>query len=414
MPDPLGVAGAVIAAIGAVAAAAYGIVRIARELGDARRTRSDATRSTFLEVRTRLIRDRRRLETIARQLVSEDVVTIEGTSMLARSEWLFRPPRLLDEVRLRLVTSPRPATEGFGRLWPKDQAGKQLTTYVEAMSLLPPDERPRLWDHPSYRLLGIDVLADRVDLTFSMATYFDHINYGEGLAYELARASLRQERPHRRALRARQAVGSILDFDRRYVLCGVDAVTLRTDGDNTTFFMHYRDPQKVAAAMGTFHVTPAGEFQPALDDPTTFRTDLDLWKTIMREYDEEWLRTPSADGKGGRQPDYAAPPYAEMLVARAAGEIRPYLLGLAIDPLTLKCDALVACVWDANTFDSILGEFDVEDDEGMKRVGLGNGVPFDDSSVRPYIDDARTLGAGAATLSLALEARAWLIAEVKP
>jgi hypothetical protein len=169
--------------------------------------------------------------------------------------------------------------------------------------------------------------------------------------------------------------------------------------------MHRRDSKKVAAAMGVYHVVPAGEFQPAGINPGDFGADMDLWRNMVREYAEEFLGLPDSIGSTGRTIDFDKDePYASISRARASGDATPFFLGIGIDPLTLKPEILTVCVFSDMAFDRIFGDMPEKNTEGRLVSGHRNlGVPFTQEGVDTYLKTAsvETLPAGAGCLALA-------------
>lgn len=54
-------------------------------------------------------------------------------------------------------------------------------------------------------------------------------------------------------------------------------------------FLHRRNAGAVAAAGVTYHVVPAGVFQPAALAPAHQANDFSFWRNIQRESSEELL-----------------------------------------------------------------------------------------------------------------------------
>ena len=94
---------------------------------------------------------------------------------------------------------------------------------------------------------------------------------------------------------------------------------------------------------GLYQVIPVGVFQPASPGPTGQTDDLDLWRFITREYNEELLGAPETTGDNGPV-DYDAWPFHQALQkARQGGELRVFWLGVGVDPLSLVTDFLIRC-----------------------------------------------------------------------
>ena len=134
--------------------------------------------------------------------------------------------------------------------------------------------------------------------------------------------------------------------------------------------------------------------------------DFDLWKCVVREYSEEFLGNPELYGEAFAYDTW--PFYQRMEQARADGLLRPFVLGLGIDPLSFAADVLAVSVFEAETFDAILGGLVEENEEG--RVVGAAGIPFHADQVTRYVRDEPMQAAGAAALELAWRHRRFLMA----
>ncbi|MFC9969947.1 hypothetical protein ACFVH6_03480 [Spirillospora sp. NPDC127200] len=316
----------------------------------------------WLAVRARLAGDRDGFGRIASALYG-DVPRAEGTSLLARPEWLPDVPVPLE--RLRLEWDGRPVAPSVAG--PADGLPDGFATYADAVAALAP---PKVFENrPAYRLLDARLTGEPV-LRFGPARYFDAVNVGEAAAHELAAGGA--------ALRER--VGDPRDLGRRPALMAVTTLTVTRSG---SYVLHWRDPEKVAHAGGLYQVMPVGVFQPVEDA----RRDLDLWWNITREYGEEFLGT----REDYRRPDEAFTAFRDRFEkARERGDVRPYCLGLGVDPLTFAVDLLTVAVIEDAAFGELFGGLVRENDEGA--VSL---APFDGTLPRPVQP------AGAAALRLA-------------
>lgn len=336
--------------------------------------------------------------------------------LLTRPGWIPERPVPLRALRLTLLPAPPTdvldsARRKVASFWPHD-AGARMKTYSEAIGQL---DRPGMWfNGPSYRLLDVrrpPVVDSRTYLEFAFcrAHYFDAIDTAEPLAYEIARRHLRNRRqvcngPYRRWL------GDPFDFSRRCALPGVNTLTLRLGKRDVTFFLHIREVGLVAS-MNTTHVVPAGEFQPHSDVLTTSVEDFDIWRTMMREYAEEFGLADEVSGNTGTVIDFSEQfPFKQFSNARRANRVKPYFLGLGLEPITWKPELCTVCVWDGNTFDRIFSRMLTENQEGRLIVGSHKrGIDFNEDNVMMYAHDAGTDPAGRVCLLLAWRWRTHLV-----
>jgi hypothetical protein len=342
-----------------------------------------------------------------------DLLKVCGAPLLARPEWLPSEPVPLEAVDLHWQPDARPP-ELTGRepesslARPLRQDGQRYPSYVEALIRL---DRPRLLeDRRCYRLLEVGWSADgRGRMTFGRGTYFDIINTCEAVAHEYtARRRLAQGRLGKR-LPFRALIGDPTDPRRRPLLPAISTLTLRRDPANpaqATFVVHWRDPRKVASGGGLYQVAPVGVFQPSHDAAHNETNDLDLWRSMVREYSEEFLGTAEDYGSHTAAIDYDRwPLYRQLTAARRARHLHVSCLGLGVDALTLVTDLLVVAVFDADIFDDVFDGIVSSNDEGASTMG----VPFDEAAVERFADTESMQPAGAALLRRAWQHRERLL-----
>ena len=273
-------------------------------------------------------------------------------------------------------------------------------------------------DRPCYRL--VDVLFNQrsspdCELVFTHASYFDGVDTSESLAYETA-LRVQQKRKTPMSGPYRSWVSDPFQLGKRAALPGINTLTIRLSETGPKFFMHRRG-FNAGVSMGVYHVVPAGEFQPHIDDPTIWDSDLNLFHNIIREYAEEFLGTAEAGGDGGIAIDYDRdPPYSDFSRACRQGKIKVFFLGVGLDPLSWKPEILTACIFEGRTFDKIFkGMVTDKVDEGTggillagkKRKGSNEsgrsyeGLDFNPANMAAFMDPATTLPAGAACMTLA-------------
>ncbi|MFD5825607.1 hypothetical protein [Lentzea sp. NPDC060358] len=329
------------------------------------------TPAQWLEVRAHLLAHRHALAVEAAALYP-DVPKVAGTPLLTAPHWTPPAPVPLAGLTLELRPSPElPRSrspllpDGFG-------------SYSEAVAAL---AAPAVFQNrATYRLLGFTGRH----LAFGPGTYFDGIDVGESCAHEYAARSLGLVG----ALPQRTAIGDPCDPSRRPVNVAVSTLTLRHDpvSGEATFFLHWRDPERVGHAGGLYQVLPVGVFQG------TQAGDFSLWHCMIREFAEELLGAEEI-----HEPDYGNWPFAAELTSAA----RVHHLGMGVDPLTFATDLLTVAVIDAPRFDALFGDLVSHNDEGRVLRGL----PFTAGNVERFAHHEPTQAAGAALLSLAWQHR---------
>ncbi|WP_326720977.1 transcriptional regulator [Streptomyces sp. NBC_00243] len=379
----------------------------------------EQSRATFVKERTDLRHRFGQLcETAAdmQVLARPSLERIGGSSLLW--EETMRPPAplplsavvvewqdALPPVNLALLRAAR-------RCLPKESKAHRYERYSSAMGAL---ARPTLFeDRPSFRLTSAnwsDPGGPR--LVFSNGQYFDLVDQNEAVAHELAVATshIPGERPPWRAVPMRRLLADDpLLLEGRVVLPAVGTLTLRRTPDGQgTFFLLYREAGHVATGEGTYGPLPAGMVQPASFSPLAHRQDLDLWRTVMREYNEELLGAPEARGDSGTEVNYDQPPYSLLNAALADGSLRVWCLGMALEPLNLAVCILTVAVFEADTFDTIFADAVERNEEGIvisgpRSNGTITGLPLDAASVND-LPPSRMSSPAAGLLQLALRHR---------
>ncbi|MCA1704229.1 MAG: XRE family transcriptional regulator, partial [Actinobacteria bacterium] len=200
------------------------------------------------------------------------------------------------------------------------------------------------------------------------------------------------------------------DLVLRTVNTSIVTLTIRRDptSGEATFFLLRRDPTKVVTGGGEYCLIPAGEFQPASVSPDSVLSDLNIWRNIVREYSEEFLGQPEHDGSSGRPVDYEHWPFFRaMQKARERGELRVYVLGVALHALSLNATIVTVAVIDSAVFDFLFREAAHVNAEGevVVRWGSdqkGHSLSFDETTVNRFLHTEQLASSTALTgLSLA-------------
>lgn len=383
------------------------------------RTRAPLTGSErrWLEVRGYL--DAHRFE-LGRDAAAAypDVERLGRTPLLAPAPWVPTTPLPLDSVILDLNDGSRSVgAAGLGDraatvVLPERLDGGRYESYSDALAQL---TGRKFENRQTYRLRYADLRPIAPTLRFGLGTYFDHLDIGEACAHEFAAVQLGLLDPAEQRIRA--AVGDPCDPDQRPMNLAISTLTLRFDraSDEATFLMHRRDPEKVGHAAGLYQVLPTGVFQAAGDAHWNLLNDFSLWRSMVREYAEEFLGESEDYGAEVAAIDYDAWPFAaRMKHGLDIGDIRTHVLGMGVDPLTFATDLLTIVVIDAEFYDELFDGAGAVNDEGVIVSSLDGastspGVPFTGDVVSRFVRDEPMQAAGAALLWSAWKERRLLL-----
>lgn len=390
--DPIAVAGLAVG----LTAAIFGLCRLVIQV---RQRREALSAEEFRDVRKCIKKDRKALyaKVAGSPLPASSKLQYDaGLRLLVRPGWIPSIPIPLGEVKLTMADASKPESRPEKCYLPYRQ-GKQYSLYSDAIEAL--DRPTKFDDREQYRLLTV---SERC-LTFSTkrSSYFDKVNYGEYLALQAYQMRCSRSRDHafRRRRDLLRRIGQPADY---IVLAGIDTVILLVNAQETRIIMHLRG-QHTGTSMGTFHVIPAGEFQPSCMAVTSFADDFDLWKSMIREFAEELLGLEEYDGSQTVTFDYEAEPFRSINAELDKGNIRGFYLGTGLDPLTFQAEILTAVVFKEETFNHLFGPVRTENSEGKIITDASRwGKPFTKSEYESYKSgEANTLPAGEAALTLA-------------
>lgn len=280
-------------------------------------------------------------------------------------------------------------------------------SYAEAIKDI---DRPGVFENNlQYRLLKVE--NNRLIYSADEYSYFDKINFGGYLDYEMAQSVLTRQKP----VLKHNILKGFREPSQYIVLSGISTLTLIQSRQGLRFLLHSRGTHETASAMNTMHVIPAGEFQPSCKATLSWNDDFDLWKNILRETAEEILLMKEYPHVNKDPFNYKAEPYLTFEKERKAGNIKPYYLGIGLDPSTLQAEILTCVVYREKTFNKIVGA-DKSDTvlrsnhEGeLVHEGDGKwGMEFNDERVKSIIA-GNSLSACKAIMQIALEKREFFI-----
>lgn len=380
----------------------------------------EASQRTWRDVRNHLIRSRSDLASRSVELY-EPSWQLPQAPMLSQGSWLPDTPIPLENVDLEWEASPpKPIIVGqeteVRSLLPLRTRLQTFPSYSSAIRYLSP---PALFENrPCYRLLGVYFGNNtQARFRFGQSCYFDKIDVSEALSHELSSAVINGT-PSWSELPFRSLISDPYDLAIRSVNNSITTLTIRRDPDigQASFFLLRRDPTKVVIGGGEYGLVPGGEFQPASISPDSLLSDLSIWRNLVREYSEELLGQPEHDGSSGRALDYERWPFFQaMQKARERGDLRVYVLGVALNALSLNATVVTVAVIDSVAFDSLFHRLAQVNAEGevVTRMGQGKegrGVAFNETNVNHFLHVERLVSPTTkGSLSLAWRHRAHLL-----
>jgi hypothetical protein len=342
------------------------------------------------------------------------------TGILMPPDWRFATLVDLDSINLDSSDADSPSVnrhqEETRRLRPLVAANRTYDTYHRAMRDL---ARPRLFENRvCHRLMDVQCNSHHRQLTLGHMRYFDMIDVGEALAHELALVAIDQHGniqdnpPSWDQLPLRRLVRDPLDLQAYPLLISISTLTIRRSRAGATFLLLRRGVDQVAIAGGMLSVMPTGVFQPASILPARDSPDFNLWHNVMREYSEEFLGNPEHDGSGDPIDYENDEPLRSLDVARRAGKIRVFCLGVGIDALNLVGDVLTVAVFEADVFDRIFdGLVELNDEGAVARGHNQEHFSFDGATIRHLLATESIAPSGAACLHLAWQHRAGVLGD---
>jgi hypothetical protein len=259
-----------------------------------------------------------------------------------------------------------------------------------------------------YRLANIEI-ADAnesgVALMFQASNYVAYYDTCEALAFELAEWCFKNPNKSPNSsnndLPQRGASARIYDLSSRNAVPGLNALVILLNGpEGHQILMHDRSSPQIAEAQNTFHVVPAGTFQPDSFADTNHQRDFSMQRTILRELAEELLGKKEVENHTKRGEDFLTDPKLNRFVAGIEnGDVRLFFMGLGFDPVTTKPEVLLAIVADARR----LGITDLSTVFQNNWEGEFFTLPWSQERLQDFREDSQTLPAASACLARAID-----------
>jgi len=196
-------------------------------------------------------------------------------------------------------------------------------------------------------------MAPKLSLMFRGCDYLSYYDTCEALAFELSDWCFhnpnQMPQPGKNDLPFHGAPERIFDLATRNAVPGLNALMIFIDGpQGHQFFMHDRTSREIAEAQNTFHVVPAGTFQPDSYASGNHPRDFSLQRCILRELAEELLGKKEVETYSRNGEDFLIDGKCQPFVnGMKDGYVKLFFLGLGFDPVTTKPEMLLAIVMDA-------------------------------------------------------------------
>lgn len=354
----------------------------------------------FLETRSFLIDARRLLSSIALEYYKQKEKGFAyDFPLLIKDGWIPESPIELSKIQLSWRTQKDKITPPILKSFPAEDS------YQENIKKFYPEVK--LENRFAYKLSDIHLSNGLFDLVFSPSQYFDYFNTCEALSYEFCWILLEK---HKKNLPLKNLNFSnmrfplrddinIFDFTNRSTVAGINTLLIVLNknkiGDHYYYF-HKRQSKELAEAMNTFHVVPAGTFQPDGFNDNFHGRDFDLFRNILRELAEELLGKDELSNIIKDEKNFMEEyPICEYVSLFKDSNAKVFFLGLGLDPLTTKPEILTCIAIDGSKVGREINLNFKDNYEGEHFM-----VPFTKEGIRKYLQHENTLPAGAACLAI--------------
>ena len=213
-----------------------------------------------------------------------------------------------------------------------------------------------LWNGDMYRVMEVIVGDGRLDVTLAPGRFYDYIDNCEVLGAEIACAiqSGGHQRIYPEQVPMRGTPDQAFELWSRMAPIGISCLTILKNyplvvgkPPQNVFLMHERG-MNIAAGQNTWHVTPAGGHAPVSMADSNSQERL-LWSSIVREFVEECFNAEDAQKMQVSYDTFMSLPTIKPFIDnifRRKDVSQIFLMGVALEPVTLAFDAMVAIVID--------------------------------------------------------------------
>lgn len=369
--------------------------------------RQNNRENKFIETRSFLIDTRLLFSSIAFEYYKQKEGFTYDFPLIIKDDWIPESPIELGKIQLSWRTQKDKITQPILKSFPAE------VSYQENIKKFYPEIK--LENNFAYKLSDIHLSNGVFDLIFSPSQYFDYFNTCEVLSYEFCWALMENENiysiyKHKKNIPRENLNFSnirfplrddinIFDFTNRSTVAGISTLLIvlnKNKQGKHYYYFHKRQSKELAEGMNTFHVVPAGTFQPDSFNDNFHDRNFNLLRNILRELAEELLgKDELSDIIKDEKNFMEESPILEYVSLFKDSNAKFFFLGLGLDPLTTKPEILTCIVIDGSKVGSEIN-LDFKDNfEGEHFI-----VPFTKEDIRKYLQDENTLPAGAACLAI--------------
>jgi len=362
----------------------------------------------FVTVRNFILNHRVYLSNLAGQYYTSKGYKIlhPKIPLLIKKEWILPSPIEIDKIQL--IMDEEKSEGVISKTVPPLNM-----SYAEAVKEFFP--KTKLDDDPTYTLLKVESIKDNYRIICGLSSYHKYFNTCELLGYEFARnftkkvkeeelENFTKKEIHKIKFKFRDEI-DVFDFSNRSTCIGINTMLIGiSEREESVFFLHERGKKKddenkerIAEAVGTQHVVPAGTFQQWKRGDTYTKRDFDMYHNIMKEFGEELLGQKEFQkmSRGLNSIfDFDIIKKYDRLIKEKLGKI--YYLGMGLDCFTTKPEFLTVMIYKKDAVDDLIGGFNFH----SNFEGEHYDTSFTYENVKKWSEDPTMLPAGAACLKI--------------
>jgi len=283
-------------------------------------------------------------------------------SIIMKREWVLENPidiSHMDDNKCNLNISLVPIFDKISYNIYKDSdiIPKKAKEYT---SILTNYTNTYLRNDKIYRIKGVSINEDKIEMTFCLDTYFNYINTCRLISLETSKAIIKKGLENHdvennevfNSLHIRNNI-DIFDFNNRIIPVGINTLFILADPKKEDLMILHKRNKIIFDGPCTINVIPAGTFQPLCEG--FVNTDFSFINNIVKEFCEKILGVEKLILMTNEKTCIDEIPIArkiKMLIKKNLAKI--YLLSFGFDPLTTKFEIATTMIIDKEAFDSFI------------------------------------------------------------